>query len=276
MRALPLIALLILCSGSAFAQDTIAISKCYAPQVGEWTIEGCNAIIAQGGVSARSRAVAFRNRGLGYHLVRGEIDRAIEDFDESLRIQPDNLEAFLNRGAAYYDKSDYDRALEDFGEAIRVGPRDTRGVYDRGNTYLAKGRFDLAIRDFDATIALDPYHALAYANRCWARAADGPLETALDDCNAALKIEPRSTYALNGRGVTHLKLGDLPAALADFNRSLAIEQRNAFGLYGRGVTLRRMGMSRRATPMSTPPRPCTDVRPRNFAGTGSRTSRCCV
>jgi Flp pilus assembly protein TadD len=91
-----------------------------------------------------------------------------------------------------------------------------------------------------------------------------------------LKIEPRSTYALNGRGVTHLKLGDLPAAFADFNRSLAIEQRNAFGLYGRGVTLRRMGHVEEGSADVDAAKACTDVRPRNFAGTGSRTSTCCV
>ena len=77
-------------------------------------IEGCTAVIR----SSRS-PWAFFNRGLAYQIERN-IDRAIADYSEAIRLDPTFARAFNNRGAAYAAKQDYDRAIADYNQAIRL------------------------------------------------------------------------------------------------------------------------------------------------------------
>jgi tetratricopeptide (TPR) repeat protein len=49
-------------------------------------------------------------------------DRAIEDYNATLRLDPNYAFAYYNRGIAYYDKGMYDRAIEDYNAALRINP----------------------------------------------------------------------------------------------------------------------------------------------------------
>jgi tetratricopeptide (TPR) repeat protein len=52
----------------------------------------------------------------------GDIDRAIADFTQVIRLNPTDAMAYNNRGKAYTDKKDYARAIADFTEALRLDP----------------------------------------------------------------------------------------------------------------------------------------------------------
>ena len=44
------------------------------------------------------------------YAMKGQFDRAIADFDEAIRLDPKNADAFYNRGNAYAEQRQYDRA----------------------------------------------------------------------------------------------------------------------------------------------------------------------
>ncbi|GHT91375.1 hypothetical protein FACS1894140_1870 [Spirochaetia bacterium] len=44
---------------------------------------------------------------------KGDIDKAIEEYTQAISIDPNDADAYLNRGNAYYDKGDYDRVITD-------------------------------------------------------------------------------------------------------------------------------------------------------------------
>ena len=74
--------------------------------------------------------------------------------------------AFCNRGIAYGHKGEYDKAIADFTEAIRLEPETiSRRIEYRGDAYAEKGEHDKAIADFTEVIRLDPKFAEAYCNR---------------------------------------------------------------------------------------------------------------
>jgi tetratricopeptide (TPR) repeat protein len=54
-----------------------------------------------------------------------------------------------NRGGAYYVKRDYRRAIADFSEAIRLDPNDASTYMARGNAYNATGEIDRTDADFN-------------------------------------------------------------------------------------------------------------------------------
>lgn len=50
-------------------------------------------------------------------------DRAIADFNEAIRIDPQSAFAYFSRGNAYSDNGDYDRAFADYDESLQLRPR---------------------------------------------------------------------------------------------------------------------------------------------------------
>ncbi|KAG8198691.1 hypothetical protein JTE90_015515 [Oedothorax gibbosus] len=53
-----------------------------------------------------------------------QYDKALEDCDEALDIEPKNPKALYRRGQAFHGKGDYDRSLTDLHEALRLAPHD--------------------------------------------------------------------------------------------------------------------------------------------------------
>jgi tetratricopeptide (TPR) repeat protein len=137
-----------------------------------------------GGVGGN--AYLYANRGAAYAR-KGDLDHAIADFSEAIRLDPKLAAGYHNRGNAYQAKSDFDRAIADFGEAIRLDPKAAAGYYNRGSAYQTKGDLDHAIADFDETIRLDPAFAAAYYHRGKAYADQGDLDRGLADLNEGIR-----------------------------------------------------------------------------------------
>jgi len=83
-------------------------------------------------------------------------DRAITEFTEAIRLNPNYELAFYFRAEAYTIKEDYDKALADFTQAIRLSPNDTDNYNERGYVYIIRNDFDRAIADFNQTLKIDP------------------------------------------------------------------------------------------------------------------------
>lgn len=60
-------------------------------------------------------------RGDDFH-VKGELDRAIAEYDAALKVDPASAEALHGRGVAWRTKGDRRRALSDFDAALKLKP----------------------------------------------------------------------------------------------------------------------------------------------------------
>ena len=77
-----------------------------------------------------------------------ELDRNIQDYDEAIRLDPQDAIVYNNRGYAYGKLGQYERAIQDYDEAIRLNPQDAIAYYNRGLAYETLGQLKLANRDF--------------------------------------------------------------------------------------------------------------------------------
>jgi tetratricopeptide (TPR) repeat protein len=208
---------------------------------GDQAIAGCTSIINDGSESVPNRFAAYSNRGVKW-VAKGDIDRAIADFSEAIRLEPKLGVAYRNRGGAWSAKGDYDRAIADFNEVIRLDSKDILAYISRGDAYLAKKDYGRAITDYTEAIRLDPKLAVAYNNRCWARAiTGGALLQALGDCDQAVRLESNEAGYLDTRGFVYLQLGRFDEAIADYNVALKIDPKLAGSLYGRGLAKLKKG-----------------------------------
>ncbi len=198
-------------------------------------IEACSAVIKDSRDKDKADAAAesLTYRGLAYRL-KGDIDHAIQDYSQAIKLDGKLAIAFNNRAVAYDLKGEYDHALQDYEQAIKLKPS-AQTYFNRGNVYLAKGQFDHAIDDFNQAIRLAPKFAPALDNRCWARAVVGIVKQALADCNEALRLKSRNAATLISRAFVYLKMTQFDAAVSDYEAALALDPNQAFALYGRGL-----------------------------------------
>lgn len=145
-----------------------------------------------GDLKPASRAEAYLHRAEAYRD-KEEVDRAIADYDQYLRLKPDDADAFLARGDLYEGKDQLERAIQDYDRAIRVKPA-AGAFFVRGAAYARKGQYERAIQDYDQAIRLDPDHAPAFSSRGWANSNLARYDRAVADFRAAVRAHPNDAY----------------------------------------------------------------------------------
>src|SRR5664280_2946637 len=144
----------------AAADDFDVCSK----ESGDIAASACSRAITSGRYNGPKLAILNYNRGTVY-ATKGQYDRAIEDFDQAIRLNPQDADVFNNRGIAFKNKGQYDRAIQDYDQAIKLNPDKAGAFNNRGKAYANKGQYDRAIQDYDQAIRLNPNLASAIKNR---------------------------------------------------------------------------------------------------------------
>ena len=70
-------------------------------------------------ISKENRARALNNRGNAL-ADKSEVDAAIRDYDQAIKLNPDYADAFNGRGVAYDKKGELEHAIRDYDQAIKL------------------------------------------------------------------------------------------------------------------------------------------------------------
>jgi tetratricopeptide (TPR) repeat protein len=120
-----------------------------------------------------------------------DIDERLRFYSEAIRLESDYAAAFNNRGNVRRAKGDLEGAIQDFSEAIRLKPDDAAAAFNnRGNARCDKGDLEGALQDYTEAIRLKPDYAVVFNNRGVALCDKGDLEGALQDYTEAIRLKP--------------------------------------------------------------------------------------
>jgi tetratricopeptide (TPR) repeat protein len=179
-----------------------------ANATGREGLAACDRVIASGKIGGSGLASVYYNRGLAELEVR-DYDRAIADFDASIRLDPASAPTFNNRGSAWYAKGDPDRAIADFDKAIQLDPAYALAYHNRGEIWKDKGDFNRAIADYGKAIGFDPGYTAAYTDRALAYEGIGDLARAKEDFRAALTLSGKYSDGQRAQAMARERLAVL-------------------------------------------------------------------
>ncbi len=159
--------------------------------------------------------------------------KAIKDYKKAIKIDPVNINAYINRGNAYFAKQSYPQAIADYTRAIKIDPQYSSAYLSRGIAHLQPflgSKISKAIKDFSKVLDLDGADAGTYLLRGNAYYSDGEYRQAIDDYSKALEINPDLINAYNNRGTAYEDIGELDKAVNDYSKAIEIisERPDAF------------------------------------------------
>ena len=159
-------------------------------------------------------AIAYGNRALAHHYLT-EYNEAIEDNNIAVSLDPKYAGAFRNRGAAYAELGNHQQALKDYIKAIELDPNDAIAYNNRGISYCNLKQYEQAIQDYNKAIELNSNYADPYNNRGNSYYDQKQYERAIEDYCKAIELNPKYGRAYRNRALSYRKLKKFDLAEAD-------------------------------------------------------------
>ncbi len=135
---------------------------------------------------------ALNSRGDAY-LAKGDLDRAVADYQRALKGKPDhpgNALAHARLGNLFLRQGRSREAVAAYTRAVELAPRLAMLQNDLGLALDADGRRSEAMDRFRRALELDPRFADAHLNLGIALAETGSPDQAIDHYRSALRINP--------------------------------------------------------------------------------------
>ncbi len=124
--------------------------------VGVTDIDTCSQAIGHSWSTVGETATAFVNRGT-LHLVRGENDKAINDFSQAINADPALAAAYNDRGVALSAAHRSADAIRDFSQALALKADNAdQVVFNRAIAYEDAGDLKRAYIDYRKAAELNP------------------------------------------------------------------------------------------------------------------------
>ncbi len=179
-----------------------------------------------------------------------QFDIAIEAYSYTISMNPNNTDAYYNRGVAYCHRSDnfvsiiedFKKAIENFDKVTELNPNYLKAYraasqthYELGTCYCAEGDDDLAIEHFTIAIQLQPDYFEGYQSRANAYLDKGEYDLAIEDYTKTIEISPNDTIGYYIHGITYQRQDQINRAIEDYNKAILLKPDLPMAHYNRGT-----------------------------------------
>ena len=153
------------------------------------------------------------DRGVAWDK-RGQLDRAVAEYREALRLRPDSVDSHFNLGVIMARQDHFDRAVYHYQEVLRIEPRDVQAHYNLARALASHGARAEAVFHYREALKIRPEWPQALGNLAWLLAcAPGGQD---QDRQEAVRLAESACRLDGGRGATFLD--GLAAAYASVGR----------------------------------------------------------
>ena len=148
----------------------------------------------------------------------GNIDKAIDDYEEVVRLDPLFSKAYVNLGHLWFDKKgNLDKAIFSYTKALQIDPSEIRAYINRGDAFLQKGQTEEAISDYYSALEINPNVIGVCNNLAWILATSKSSKhrdglKAVELALKAINIEPNE-FTLSTLAAAYAEIRDFNSAI---------------------------------------------------------------
>jgi protein O-mannosyl-transferase len=188
----------------------------------------------------RDNYLAYNN--LGFYLSgQGRTVEAMENYHQSLKINPAYEDALNNLGYALAGQKKYSEAIPLYEAALRIRPNHAEVHNNLGNALSETGQIDDAIQHYLIVLAQKPEHADAHNNLGIALAMKGKLDEAIPHFQAAIRSKPGYASAHSNLGNALAVQHKLDEAIREYKEALRLKPEDAQAHNNLGNALAEQG-----------------------------------
>lgn len=183
------------------------------------------------GVENISKAIEVNKNNSQAYLMRAGIGikqkgdgfvSALADMDAAIKLEPNNVDFFINRAYLRYQLDDYFGAMSDFDYAVSLEPNNKTARYNRALLLIEVKENNRAIVDLTEVIAVEPENVFARYNRASLYASTGQYKLAIEDFDAVIEVYPDLGSIIYERSMCKKNLGDISGAEKDYYAARSI------------------------------------------------------
>ena len=212
--------------------------------------DACDRLIKRGGLSPSIMVDAY----LGRAWMRensNDVAGAIADYSEAIRLNPQTLAAFNNRGGLLLNRGDHSDALRDYEEALKINPKYVWALANRAEVFRRQGKLAEAQAELKKAQDVDANHARVKSIQGLITAdlqkQQSPQPRPEQKAVAQPEAKPDAeTEALRSRGSKHLDSKDYDSAIADYTDVIRRETATWSDFNQRGRAYMAKGMNAQA------------------------------
>ncbi|MFM8571979.1 MAG: tetratricopeptide repeat protein [Pirellula sp.] len=147
---------------------------------------------------------------------QGNIAAARQVYEEVLRKDPNDANAWCYLGIALHDQKRYGQAVEAYEKAISLQPSFPIALNNLGNSLRYLGRIEESDQRFQQAIDIKPDYFNAYRNRGTLHAWTGRIDLALKHYADAMRLEPQDAELHRNLGVINLLQGNFDVGWQEY------------------------------------------------------------
>jgi len=152
----------------------------------------------------------YYNLGIIYFREQ-KFDLAVHNFKKASELNEDDAETLFNLGISYFENKEYQLAIDCLKKASSINPHDAESYYNLGISYLENGDYKLAKENFEHVVNLDPNHCSA--------------KEALNESKKIIRTKVEEYYKAGQECMDNNELND---AIKNFEQALLINPRHMY------------------------------------------------
>ncbi len=166
---------------------------------------------------------------IGLYLTReGKSGRALKEFKEAAKLEPDEAQFHGNLGLVYYHEGSYSKAIEEYRRALKIDPSYGMGFASLSYIYGAMGRLQNALQCMEEAARIKPHYADLHYNLALLYSDRERYEEAASELKEALRINPNYLFARVNLGVLYEEQKRWKEAKREYRKILRITPEDAY------------------------------------------------
>jgi len=186
------------------------------------------------------RLIAHKRRADGLRL-SGQVNEAIAEFAEAVRLRPDDASAHYSLAHLYCEKGLWEEAISSYQKAINIDPSFRTMYNNYGMKYGSLGLLDKAENEYKKMLRLDPTNAAVYSHLANLLTKRGRWREAEAMYKKSIGLEGNNFPAHYGLGYIYKKAKNWDKAEIEYKRCLELKPNSPGAHYWLGLLSAKRG-----------------------------------